>query len=142
MKSGGNTKRKNLVRGKRRRKRRVWMGTTRTTATIRHHQDTLGNVQGLGRVPQLHRGTCSHTKGGTVDVVYRLNFQSAGTRVCRSLQERTLRNTQSIPPHQGLRPCLGMPRGAPRMESHSSPPFNPGQCRLPTPLLSFALRAC
>ena len=141
MKSGGITKGKNSARGKRRRKRRAWMGTTRTTVMILARRDTPGNVQGLGRVPQPHRGVCSHTKGSTADVAYRLNLQTAGARVCRSLQKRTLENTRSIPLHPGPRLCLGVPRGAPRTGSCSSPLFNPGPCR-PTPLLSFALRAC
>ena len=139
--SGGSTKKRNLARGKRRRKRRAWMEMMRTTATIQGRRDILGNAQGLGRVLQLHKGVCSHTKGSTVDAVFRLNFQGAGVVVCRSLQKCNLGNTRPIPPHPGSRPYLGIPRGVPRMESYRPPLSYPGPWRQ-TPLLSFALRVC
>ena len=117
------------------------MGTTRTTVTMRRPRDTLGNVQGPGLVRQPHRGACSHTKGSTVGVVYRLTFRSDGVRVYRSLQGRSLWNTQPTRPRLGSRPCLGTPRGAHRMGNYSSPLSNPGPCP-PTPLPFYALHAC
>lgn len=142
MKSGSGANRKNSARGNRRKKRRAWTETTRMTATILGHQDTLGNVRGLDQVPRPHLQVCTHTKGSIVGVVCKLNLKSTGVRVSKLLQDCTPENTQVIPPRPRSRPCPDVLHGAPRMENRPHSSTNPDRCRPPTLLLSSALRAC